>query len=352
MQCDEEGEWSTVVTERGLEVLGVIVTDYIASRGPVGSKSIVERHPFNVSAATIRNEMALLEEEGLIAAPHTSSGRIPTDSGYRLFVDRLTEVQPLTKAQRVAIEQFLGNASDLDTLLSRSVRLLSQLTGQVALAQYPSLSQASVRQIELVALGGTRVLVVLITDTGRVEQRVSVIEREPTEEELLAMKDAVQRACIGRRVTDVPAALEEEARRIRADTAQLMGPIAAELSDAALSQQSDKLVMAGTANLARVEEDFPGTILPVLEAIEEQVVLLKIFAQLQRMPGAVDVSASIGSENAEYGLQDASIVSSGYTTGSALSRLGVLGPTRMDYPTNMAAVRAVAGYLTTLLGER
>ena len=103
-----------MVSDRGLEVLRVIVQDYVASREPVGSKTIVERHSFGVSAATIRNDMAQLEEEELIAAPHTSSGRVPTDKGYRVFVDQLTELRPLSPAQRTAIETFLGEAVDLD----------------------------------------------------------------------------------------------------------------------------------------------------------------------------------------------------------------------------------------------
>jgi heat-inducible transcriptional repressor len=141
-----------MVSERSLEVLRVIVQDYVASREPVGSKSIVDRHSFGVSAATIRNDMALLEEEELIVAPHTSSGRIPTDKGYRLFVDHLASLKPLSAAQRQAIETFLATSVDIDEVLVGTVRLLSQLTQQVALVQYPSLSQAKIRHVEIVAL--------------------------------------------------------------------------------------------------------------------------------------------------------------------------------------------------------
>lgn len=161
-----------MVSERSLAVLRVIVQDYVASREPVGSKTIVERHSFGVSAATIRNDMAALEEEELIAAPHTSSGRVPTDKGYRVFVDQLTDLRPLSPAQRQAIEAFLGDAIDLDDVLSRTVRLLSQFTSQVALAQYPSFGSARVRHVELVGLTPNRLMTVLITDTGRVDQRL------------------------------------------------------------------------------------------------------------------------------------------------------------------------------------
>src|SRR5690606_34172599 len=143
----EDGE-AAMVSERGLDVLRVIVQDYVESREPVGSKSIVERHSFGVSAATIRNDMAQLEEEELITAPHTSSGRVPTDKGYRVFVDQLADLRPLTAGQRQAIETFLGQAVDLDDVLARTVRQLSQLTNQVALAPYPSFGNARVRHIE------------------------------------------------------------------------------------------------------------------------------------------------------------------------------------------------------------
>src|SRR5690606_6406612 len=117
-----------VVSERSLAVLHAIVSDFVVSNEPVGSKSIVERHSFGVSAATIRNDMALLEEDELIEQTHTSSGRVPTDKGYRLYVDTLAKLRPLTTAQRTAIERFLGESSDLDDVMSRTVRLLSQLT--------------------------------------------------------------------------------------------------------------------------------------------------------------------------------------------------------------------------------
>ena len=129
--------------ERRLAVLRAIVEDYVATQEPVGSKALVERHHLGVSPATIRNDMAALEEDGLIAQPHTSAGRVPTDKGYRLFVDRLSQVKPLTPAERRAIQAFLDGAVDLDDVVRRTVRLLAQLTRQVAVVQYPSLTRST-----------------------------------------------------------------------------------------------------------------------------------------------------------------------------------------------------------------
>ena len=125
-----------------------------------------------MSPATIRNDMAVLEEQGYIVQPHTSAGRMPTDKGYRLFVDRLSGIKPLSAAERRAIETFLAGAYDLDDVVTRTVRLLAQLTRQVAVVQYPSLTRSAVRHVELVPIAAERLLLVLITDTGRVEQRV------------------------------------------------------------------------------------------------------------------------------------------------------------------------------------
>ena len=170
--------------DRRLKVLRAIVQDYVQTSEPVGSKALVERHHLGVSAATVRNDMALLEEEGLIHAPHTSAGRVPTDAGYRLFVDRLSGIKPLSRAERQAISHFLEGAIDLDDIVERTVRLLASLTRQVAVVQYPSLSRSTVRHIELVPVGRTHVMIVLIVNTGRVEQRVvdthhAVVEEDP-----------------------------------------------------------------------------------------------------------------------------------------------------------------------------
>ncbi|HWU46655.1 MAG TPA: heat-inducible transcriptional repressor HrcA [Humibacter sp.] len=339
-----------MVSERSLEVLRVIVQDYVSSREPVGSKSIVERHSFGVSAATIRNDMAVLEEEELIVAPHTSSGRVPTDKGYRLFVDHLADLKPLSRAQRHAIEIFLGESVDVDDVLTRTVRLLAQLTHQVALVQYPSVSRARVRHIELVPLSPQRVLCVLIADSGVVEQRVAELPVALGETLLNSVRARLNGACVGLRLGDAVERLrgivDQFPESDRPSIAALAGAIAEQIE----STRHERLLMAGAANLVRTEHDFTGSIYPVLEAIEEQVELLKLFGEMVNEQHGVSVS--IGRENAPFGLGETSVLASGYAgSGSGVARLGVLGPTRMDYSNNMAAVRAVARYLSRQLGE-
>lgn len=340
-----------MVSPRGLQVLSAIVQDYVASREPVGSKSIVDRHAFGVSAATIRNDMALLEEEELIAAPHTSSGRVPTDKGYRLFVDQLADLRPLSPAQRTAIETFLDQSADLDDVLGRTVRLLSQLTQQVALVQYPTLGAAKVRHIELVPLADTRIMTVLITDTGRVEQRIVELPAAVDDVFLGELRAKVNAAADGEGLAEAAKVFAALPQRFAPERAAVVERLAAALVEQVAANRQDRLVIAGAANLVRDERDFDGSVVPVLDAIEQQVTLLRLFTEMEAET-AIAVTARIGRENESFGLGQTSVLSTGYSVpGAGLGRLGLLGPTRMDYPNNMAAVRAVARYLSRQFGE-
>ncbi|MCA0337702.1 MAG: heat-inducible transcriptional repressor HrcA [Actinobacteria bacterium] len=338
--------------ERRLQVLRAIVQDYVDTSEPVGSKALLDRHHLGVSAATIRNDMAALEEDGLIAAPHTSAGRVPTDAGYRVFVDKLAAIKPMSQAERRAIGQFLDGAVDLDDVVDRTVRLLSTLTRQVAIVQYPSLTRSSVRHIELVPVAADRVLVVLITTTGRVEQRIVASPVDllgPAGEGLLArVRAEVGAVATGALLADAARGLSAlPARLADGDEARLTGVVAAALADALVEEREERVVIAGTSHLARHGGEFTTSLGPVLEALEEHVVLLKLLGTASEQGS---LAVHIGHENPHAGLHSTSMVAAGYGSGSDLvAGLGVVGPTRMDYPTTMAAVRAVATYVSRIL---
>ena len=336
-----------MLDERKLTVLRAIVEDYVSTTEPVGSKSLVDRHHFDVSPATIRNDMAVLEEQGFIAQPHTSAGRIPTDKGYRLFVDRLSSVKPLSAAERRAIETFLAGAYNLDDVVMRTVRLLVQLTRQVAVVQYPSLNRSSIRHIELVPLTPQRVLLVLITDTGRVEQCTAELP-EPWDDASVSHVRAVLNARLaGHKLSDAAVMVGDLGERIPAEDRPNANAVFTLLLASLVERNEEKIVFSGAANLAA--HDFSKGLREVLEALEEQVVLMRLLGEATD-PSTLTVR--IGSENQVAGLQTASVVSTVY--GSAdqpLAKLGVLGPTRMDYPGAMGAVRAVARYVGQILME-
>ena len=332
---------------RQLEILRAIVEEYVATNEPVGSKAISQRHALGISPATIRNEMSVLEDAGLITQPHTSAGRIPTDKGYRLFVDRIATVKPLSKAERRAIETFLEGANDLDDIVMRTVRLLAQVTKQVAVVQYPSLTKSRVKHIELVLLTASRLMMVLITNTGRVEQRVLELPYDLSESLLNDLRSRLNSAVTGKSMADVAPQLEgilaTYSRNERTSTALIIS----NLIEMAFERPEEKVVLAGTANLARSTSDSSSEIHGILEALEEQVVLLRLLSD-----AGDTMRVRIGEEQSESGLKKTSLVSMGYgLEGSPLGGLGIIGPTRMDYSSSMSAVNAVARYVGRFLSE-
>lgn len=335
--------------ERKLEVLKAIVEDYVSTHEPVGSKLLAERHALGVSPATIRNDMAVLEDEGYITQPHTSAGRIPTDLGYRLFVDRLSTVKPLSGAERRAIGQFLEGAVDLDDVVYRTVRLLAQLTRQVAVVQYPRLTRSQVRHVELVPLTGSRLLLVLITDTGRVEQRVVEFAQDIAEADVVGLRALVNGELAGQPLVDTPELVEKLVAHASQDLRPYMLTLASVLLETLVERHEERVILSGTANLTRSEFDFPGSIRPILEALEEQMVLLKLIGEIEQPIGTL---VRIGDENQVDQLRGTSVVTAGYGAGNTVyAGLGVLGPTRMDYPGTISAVRAVARYVGEFLSR-
>ena len=339
-----------MVEDRKLAVLRAIVEDYVETEEPVGSKALVERHGLGVSPATVRNDMAALEEEGFIHQPHTSAGRVPTDKGYRLFVDKLSTVKPMSVAERRAIASLLDGAVDLDDVVQRSVRLLSQLTRQVAIVQYPTLSRSTVRHLELVAVTPTRVLLVLILSTGRVEQRLVDLGVEVTEDQLADLRTRINHVAAGERIADAGRALAELPGTVPPADQVVTRAVVDAAAEAMSDHRSDERVaVGGAANLARYGDHFDSAVRPLLEALEEHVVLLKLLGEATT---GGTVTVRIGHEGPYSELSSTSVVATGYgPADEALATLGVVGPTRMDYPGSMAAVRAVARYVSRILDE-
>ncbi|RYJ05619.1 MAG: heat-inducible transcriptional repressor HrcA [Actinomycetales bacterium] len=333
--------------DRRLDVLRAIVEDYVATHEPVGSRALVERHQLGVSPATIRNDMAVLEEEGYITQPHTSAGRVPTDKGYRLFVDRLSEVKALTGAERRAIETFLTGAVDVDDVVQRSVKVLAQLTNQVAIVQYPSLTRSTVRHVEVVALEQARVLLVVITSSGRVEQRIIELVETPTDQLLADLRARLVGATLGQRLPEAALRLADLIETFAPNDRPIVTSIVTTLTHVFGNERSDeRIAVGGTANLARFGTDFDTAIKPVLEALEEQVVLLKLLGE-----ATTDPTVRIGTETGHESLTGTAVVSSTYGGLDSLATLGTLGPTRMDYPATMAAVGAVARYVGRIVSD-
>ena len=342
--------------ERRFEVLRAIVADFVSTKEPIGSKSLVDRHNLGVSSATVRNDMAVLEAEGYITQPHTSSGRVPTEKGYREFVDRLDDVKPLSPAERRAIQGFLESGVDLDDVLRRAVRLLAQLTRQVAIVQYPTLSTSTVRHLEVIALTPARLLMVVITDTGRVDQRVVELGDVIDDHQLSQLREMLGQALAGKKLSAASVAVAELAGQLVGRSGQskslsdAVGRSATVLLESLVEHTEERLLLGGTANLTRNTADFGGSLRSILEALEEQVVVLRLLAAQQQ---AGKVTVRIGHETEAEQMMGTSVVSTTYgTLDTVYGAMGVLGPTRMDYPGTIASVAAVALYIGEVLGGR
>jgi len=338
--------------DRRFEVLRAIVADFVATKEPIGSKTLVERHNLGVSSATVRNDMAVLEAEGYIAQPHTSSGRVPTEKGYREFVNRIDDVKPLSSPERRAILSFLDSGVDLDDVLRRAVRLLAQLTRQVAIVQYPTLSTSTVRHLEVVALTPARLLMVVITDSGRVDQRIVELGDIIDDYQLSQLRELLGQALEGKRLAAASAAVADLAAQLDGSggLGDAVGRSATVLLESLVEHSEERLLMGGTANLTRNTADFGGSLRSILEALEEQVVVLRLLAAQQ---DAGRVTVRIGHETEAEQMAGTSVVTTTYgSSGTVFGGMGVLGPTRMDYPGTIANVAAVAMYIGEVLGSR
>jgi heat-inducible transcriptional repressor len=255
----------------------------------------------------------------------------------------------MSQAEKRAISSFLDGAVDLDDVVQRSVRLLSQLTRQVAVVQYPILARSTVRHVELVALTPTRLLVVLILSTGRVEQRLLELPAEIGEDALADLRNRVNRAAVGEVIADAATALRALPEQVVPND-RAAAAVVDTLIEAMSDHRSDeRIAVAGASNLARYGDSFDTSVRPLLEALEEHVVLLKLIGEATS--GGL-VTVRIGAEGPYEELASTSVVTTGYGPGDeALASLGVVGPTRMDYPGTMAAVRAVARYVSRILDE-
>ncbi|MGI9016219.1 MAG: heat-inducible transcriptional repressor HrcA [Euzebya sp.] len=336
--------------ERKSAVLLAVVRAYVREGEPVGSRKVVEEAGLGVSAATVRHEMSFLEDAGYVSHPHTSAGRIPTDKGYRYFVDALrgqVSDDPEVSAEQAALlDDLLSGATDLEDLLRKATGALSRLTRFAGLVAAPRLDRSRVKHIELVQLSPSTVLAVAIADTGRVSKRMIELAEPIAEVDVQRARHAVNGAATGLRGLDAPDAIAGLAAGAPAELIELLDRVAeavrSGVEDAA--SPSNGLYVGGTSMLAgegqfaRLEE-----VKRVYETLEEQVVVLQVLQDALR---DADPGVRIGAELPLRELEACAIVATSYDASSdSAGQIGVLGPSRMDYRATLGAVRAVADTL-------
>jgi heat-inducible transcriptional repressor len=336
--------------DRKAKVLEAVVHDFIQSDEPVpvGSKTLVEKYALGVSPATVRNELASLEELGYLSHPHTSAGRIPTERGYRWYVDSLSGVGSLARAQEDSLIGILTEVGDLEEVMLRASLLLASLTQLTAMVASPAVNRARLKHIELVSLAPSVVLVVLIVDSGQVEKRLVELEQPAAPSTLEDVRLLLNAELDGVRLEHAQQHLAGMGDRVRPGHLRLFRAVAAVIGQMVNDQSTRRVFVGGQANIAAGAFPALETVKAVFEALEQQVLLLQM---LQEAMDSGSVSVTIGSENTIESIRDCSLVTASYPAGGATGNIGVLGPTRMDYLRAMTAVQAVARHLGGVLDD-
>ncbi|MHB8051188.1 MAG: heat-inducible transcriptional repressor HrcA [Coriobacteriia bacterium] len=340
-----------MLNERRRSVLSALVDEYVSSVQPVGSKVLVQRYGLGCSSATVRSELAALEETGYVFQPHVSAGRIPTDSGYRAYVDDVVgrSVAGLEPGDAVQVRQHYESVErELGEVLHETSAVLSRLTSYVAVVVAPTFRRARIRRVTLVPFGSRRALVVVVTDTGQVADRAIEFEADVTPSELMAVETYLSQTLEG--------AVEAAAEAARERIALMSGREAAialralhDVLDCLAEADADRVMTGGvSALLAHPEFSDPATVRPLLGLLEDGLSMLKVISDVMR---TADVEVRIGHENASVALGNTSFVGARYGDDDLGGVIGVIGPTRMDYRRAMSAVRTVSDTLSDVLGS-
>jgi heat-inducible transcriptional repressor len=332
------------LTDRKADILRALVRHYIRTGEPVGSESLAGATGLRVSSATIRNELASLEELGYLTQPHPSAGRVPTDLAYRRYVDLLPTRTKLREPERRAIVGFFDEAlADVDAILRGTTQLLSRLTRYASLALAPSQRETAIIRSELIRLG-TAVLLLVVFDTGHVEKRVIESAGELADEDVDRVSRKMTEAFRGKTLSEADAIALELERTAESRDRAILARVAEALSSIGETAETEHIFLGGVANIAAdAAFDRRETLRQIYEALERESAVLRLLREAAATP---PVSVTIGRENRVPEMWEASLVAAPFAAGGALGTIGVVGPMRMDYLSAISAVRAVAERLS------
>ncbi len=342
-----------MLNERSQTILKAIVLAYIRTAFPIGSRSLTKQIEMNLSPATIRNVMADLEETGYLTHPHTSAGRVPTEKGYRFYVDSLMEdIRRASSATQRAIEpEYLARIEGVKELLQETSRMLSLLTSYTALVLGPRFSTTIFRHVEFVQLRPRQILAILVSEDGLIQNRVVEVEREYQEAELDRIAAFLDARCAGLTLQLAKQRLVEEMGREKEQYDRLLDEALRLVGTTFVPAGNEQLFVEGTTHILESPEFADIQKMKALfQAFEEKYRIVRFLDQCLEAEG---VQVYIGSENSFLGLNDCSLVVSSYKRGDRMvGTLGVIGPTRMDYSRVIPLVDHTARLLSRLLEEK
>lgn len=332
-----------MLSDRRQIVLRALIEEYIARALPVGSRTLVERYNLGISSATVRNELSLLEEMGYLAQPHTSAGRIPTDFGYRAFVDELLSESDPDNGEDALARELRESASDLDDLMDRTSQALARFTDCMTLLVPPRILSVDIRLVNLVLLTPQRLLIVTVTEDGQVFDRQMDLPRDYSQDEIGKTQEALNNILVGTSLSSTSGELPLGASGVHDD---LFRMVMAEILACLKDQNAIKAHPLGISHLlGKPEFSDSSCLMPVLEELEGDTMLLRVFNDAAASEEPV---VRIGHENDSEALSSVSLIANRFGEAEHSGLILIVGPTRMDYSQVLKAVRAARNVLKDL----
>lgn len=332
-----------MLSDRRQIVLRALIEEYIARALPVGSRTLVERYNLGISSATVRNELSLLEEMGYLAQPHTSAGRIPTDFGYRAFVDELLSESDPDNGEDALARELRESASDLDDLMDRTSQALARFTDCMTLLVPPRILSVDIRLVNLVLLTPQRLLTVIVTEDGQVFDRQMDLPRDYSQDEIGKTQEALNNILVGTSLSSTSGELPLGASGLHDD---LFRMVMAEILACLKDQNAIKAHPLGISHLlGKPEFSDSSCLMPVLEELEGDTMLLRVFNDAAASEEPV---VRIGHENDSEALSSVSLIANRFGEAEHSGLILIVGPTRMDYSQVLKAVRAARNVLKDL----
>ena len=340
------------LSERSKSILNAIISSYIATAEPVGSRTITKRYEMGISPATVRNIMADLEEMGYLLQPHISAGRVPTDKAYRFYIDMLLEVKALPKQQEEAINNYPLPREDFHHLMQETSRLLSGLSHYCGVVMAPKPAETVYKHIEFIRLSGRKALAIFVSNSGIIHNRMISLDEDLTQKELEQVSAFLNRELSGKTLNEIRARILALMEEDRNKYTKLLARLMHTWQDT-VEEQSDEgeLFVGGLSEMFNIPDFHDmARMKELFYAFEEKHRLLKL---LDRAMDAEGVQVFIGSENPFFDMQGVSLVVASYKgEGNVVGTLGVIGPSRMPYNTVIPLVDCTAKVLGRLISER
>lgn len=340
--------------DREKAILRFVIHQFILTANPVGSRNVSKKFDLGLSPASIRNVMADLEEMGLLDHPHTSAGRVPTDKGYRVYVDSLMDPPVIDITAKKIVDENLSIQNETEELLKITSAILSDLTNQLALVTYPKFEQAELEKIQLVQLSSKRILVVVSVKSGLVKTITLEVDAEIKEEQITSIQRILNERLCGLKFSEIRATFQERIKDISAEKYRPLIRVFLDSVDKIFTDTSsiDKTFIAGTKKMLAHPEFFDhDKFQSVIELVENKDIIIHVLDK-NKEEAKSDLAISIGQENKDEKLSDYSMISKEYKIGDLTGTLGIMGPKRMDYSKIIAAVVYIAEQLTEELTKQ